>query len=62
MLEHAFVKKLPAFVMMRGQETHTYSKQDSGGLWREAECTFRFSSLNSKWMEQQQSVQSSSCL
>lgn len=32
MLEHAFVKKLPVFVMMRGQETHTYSKQDSGGL------------------------------
>jgi hypothetical protein len=30
MLEHAFVKKLPAFVMMRGQETYTYSKQDSG--------------------------------
>jgi hypothetical protein len=32
MLEHAFVKKLLAYVMMRGQETYNYSKQDSGGL------------------------------
>jgi hypothetical protein len=30
-----------------------YLQQARFWLWREAECTFRYSSLNSKWVEQQ---------